>query len=203
MKFALLALASAAIIPAAFATPVTYDTLQTQLCVGAMGCGTNTQVLGAVRVTFSPLNDTTVDPTGLGGNFTFASFGNLVMSCVGGGTGCGSASLAGLNLYIVVDQSNPVPGTGNIPAGVITGSLSGTASSAQITWPTPAATTINGFTYSVRNNPLAVMPVSSNGGVTSIQAKVTEVPVPEPSTYMMFSAGLLALGLRRKFAKRA
>lgn len=199
MKLALFALAAAA-IPAAFATPVTYSTNNTQLCVGASGCGLTSQTIGGVSITYQPLINQPADP---GGAFTFASFGTIQLSCVGGGTACGSQSLAGLNLYITIDQTSPLVGQGSIPSGVITGSISGTASNAQITWPSPASTTIGTMTYSIANSPLNLVPVSTNYGKTTIQGKITENAVPEPSTYLMFSAGLLALGLGRKFKRQA
>jgi hypothetical protein len=208
MKLALLALAFA-VVPAAFATSVTFNTGDAELCLGGPGCGVQTQVIGSVTVTYNPAPSLTYDPKALGGDFTFANFGSIVLSCTGGGTGCGNQTLDGLTLYIVIDQTSPIVGSGGIPGGSITGAFLGNASSAQITWPSPAAVDLSGFVYSVRDNPLALVPPTTNNGapgafqgVTTIQGKITETAVPEPSTYMLFSAGLLALGLRRKYAKR-
>ena len=145
----------------------------------------------SVTVTFSPIASSTVlaQPT------TFGSFGELIISCVGGGTACGSQSLGGLNLYINVGQSSPSMGNGSIPGGVIVGSVSGTASNATITWPVANSVTIGDIKYSIANNPLALVPPSVNAGVTSVQAIISDQTVPEPSTYAMLASGLLGLGL--------
>jgi PEP-CTERM motif len=179
---------------AAQASTVTYNTSASQLCIGASGCGVATQTIGSVSVTFNPIASSTVlaEPT------TFGSFGELIISCVGGGTACGSQSLAGLNLYINVAQSAPSVGNGSIPGGVIVGSVSGTASSATITWPLANSVTIGDTKYSIANNPLALVPPSVNGGVTSVQAIISDQTVPEPSTYAMLASGLIGLGLVRR-----
>ena len=174
---------------------VTYSTSTSQLCIGAAGCGVLSQNLaGIVNVTFSPVGTSSVNanPT------TFSSFGEITISCTGGGTGCGSASLAGLNLYINIAQTQPSAGNGSISGGVIAGAISGTASSATITWATPNQIAIGNITYSIANNPLAIVPPSVNAGVTSVQAVITDRLIPEPSTYAMLSSGLVALGLLRR-----
>lgn len=182
----------------ALAATVTYGTGTSQLCVGASGCGVATQTIGTVIVTFNPIASSTVlaQPT------TFGSFGEIVVSCVGGGTGCLSQSLVGLNLYINIAQTLPSVGNASITGGVIAGSISGTASSATITWSVPNTMTIGIISYSVLNNPLGLVPPSVNAGVTSIQALITDNTIPEPSTYAMMSAALVGLGLLRRRAVR-
>lgn len=203
MKKLLLALGAGVLMSvAASATTVTYNTVSSQLCVGSGGCGVSTQTIGGgsgVVVAFSPLTSSTVDasPT------TFGSFGSVDISCVGGGTACGSQSLAGLVLTITVTQSVPSGGSGSIGGGTITGSISGTASSAVINWSNGTSVTIGNIMYSVANNPLALVPVTTNNGITSVQAIITDQTVPEPSTYLLISGSLLGLGLMRKRLKKS
>lgn len=190
----------------AFAGTITFNTTSSQLCVGASGCGVSTQTIGGgsgIIVTFNPIASSTVDasPT------TFGSFGELDIDCVGGGTACGSQSLAGLNLFINITQTVPTAGSASISGGVIAGSISGTASSATITWSVPNAVSVGNVSYSVLNTPLGLVPPSVNSGVTSIQAQITDntrptEEVPEPSTYALISAGLLGIGLLRNRLSR-
>lgn len=200
-KLKLLLLLSVLSAGVAAASAVTYSTSTSQLCVGASGCGVATQTIGGgtgVTVTFNPVASSTVTaaPT------TFGSFGEINVSCVGGGTACGSQSLAGLNLFINIAQTVPSVGNGSITGGVISGSIAGTASSAVITWSVPNTITIGTISYAVLNNPLGLVPPSVNAGVTSIQAVITDTTIPEPSTYMLISSSLVGLGLLRKRFKR-
>jgi hypothetical protein len=182
----------------AYASPVTYSTIGSELCIGAAGCGVTSQTFGGiVTVSFSPIASSTVDPQSFGGNSTFGSFGEITVSCIGGGTACSSVSLAGLNLYINLTQTAPSNGMGSLPGGVITGSISGNGSGASITWPA-SSVNIGIINYSVANSPLALVPPSVNGGVTSVQAVITDTTVPEPGTYAMLASGLIGLGIARR-----
>lgn len=177
------------------AATVTYSTTSSQLCVGASGCGVQSQTIGGangVRIVYTPVASSTVNanPT------TGGSFGSLTISCVAGGTACGNQSLAGLNLFINISQTLPNVANGSIAGGVIAGTISGTASNATITWPTVNAALIGGIIYSVANNPLDLVPPSVFNGVTSIQARISEVPVPAALPLML--AGLAGLSFARK-----
>jgi hypothetical protein len=179
--------------PAAHAATVTYNTLFSELCIGGSGCSTNNQTVGGVSVAFVPLPDTTVDADPA----TYASLGSLVVSCVGGGTSCGSASLAGLNLYLTVSQSTPSGGTATLVTGALSGSISGKSSAATITWPTLNSATIGAVTYSIANNFLVLVPPSSNAGTTTIQGNISAVPVPAGAWLFGSALGLLAFRRRR------
>lgn len=185
-----------AIAAPALATPVTFNTNTSQLCVGASGCGVQTQTFNnIVTVTYTPVAASVNSPSN-------TNFGSLQISCVGGGTACGSQSLAGLNLFIVITETAPGGGSGNIPAGVITGTVSGTASNAVVTWANPSQTIIvaggSSITYSISNLNLGLVPPSTSGGITTIQAQITDTPtggVPEPTSMILFGSGFLAVGL--------
>jgi hypothetical protein len=167
LPFLLLLLAAAP----AHAGPVTYRTDTSQLCIGAAGCGVAQQTIGGtISVQFQPIPASTVNVTGQ----SFASLGQLVISCVGGGTACGNQSLAGLNLFINIAQTVPTSGNGSFVGGVITGSIRGTASNATITWSVPNSINIGTITYAITNTSLALVPPSANGGVTTIQAQITD-----------------------------
>lgn len=176
------------------ATIVNYDTTGSTLCPTAAACGASTTVIiGQVRVDFTVLPNAQVVATPT----SFGSFGEIRISCLAfASTDCLSQDLTGLTLNIKVTQSTPTGGVGNIAAGTISGSMSGQASSASITWPAANSTTIGLVTYSVLNNPLGLVPPTTNAGVTSVQARITVIP--EPATYAMLGSALVALGLLRR-----
>jgi hypothetical protein len=102
-------------------------------------------------------------------------------------------SLNGLNLFIVVNQVAPTAGSATLLAGALSGNVSGTMSSASILWPNPNAVQIGAIRYAVLNNPLGIVPPSTNGGLTSIQASITNTVIPEPSAFVLLAMGLLGL----------
>ncbi len=158
-------------LQAAQAAIVTFSTTATQVCVGASGCGVAQQTLGgSVTLQFLPVASSTVNAN----PSTFASLGTLVVSCVGGGAACSSQSLAGLNVYINLAQTLPSAGFGSISGGVITGAISGTASSATITWSVPNTVSIGGIRYSIASNPSALSPPSTGGGQVTITTLITD-----------------------------
>ena len=55
----------------------------------------------------------------------------------------------------------------------------------------------NTFSYDVDNNPVAI----TNVGLTTFSITTPAAPVPEPSTFVLFGAGLLGLGYFRRNKK--
>ena len=57
----------------------------------------------------------------------------------------------------------------------------------------------------IANNPLTLVPSSSNNGMTTVQANLVSstftAPVPEPSTILLFAATAAGLGLRRQIRR--
>src|SRR5258705_7883047 len=103
------------------------------------------------------------------------SLGEIVVRCVGGGTACTPVNITGTTFDIRITQT--VPSAGN---AIITSPLSGTiggetATGTGITF-TVMSATIGPVTYTILNNPLALVPVNTNNGHTSIQAAVPTVP---------------------------
>jgi hypothetical protein len=154
------------------------------------GSGGNTTTLVFNGVTLSTVD---ANPT------TFASFGTIITSA----TGSGATITPGTTLTINITQSSPSPGSGFV-TGTISGTLSQNSSSGQITFTTTSAT-INGIIYSIRDNPLTLVPPSSNGGQTTVQGQITAAAVPEPATMILLGTGLagVAAGARRRRKGRA
>jgi hypothetical protein len=157
------------------AAAVTFSTTASQMCFGTSGCGVNGQTIGgSVRVDFVPVSDVTVAGTPPSN----VAFGQVVVSCIGGGTACGSQSLAGVNLFIVVSQTMPTAGFGSITVGVITGTVSGNASNATITWATPNGVKVGTVNYSIVSNPVALVPPATASGTVTIVGLVADVTPP-------------------------
>lgn len=209
MRFAILALFGLALgVGSASATTITYDTLASQLCVGAVGCGTNSQTISGVTFTFTGVGSTSVNvpPTP-----NFAVLGEFSVSC-SNGTGPCSVDLTGqnLNLYIWVNQTSPTSGNAIVVSGTFTGVVSNVDSTATLTFAANSAINIGPISYDLSTgetgNPYALPVAATNpigtagNGPFSIYAQVTET-VPEPGSVLLSVAGLALLAARLK-AKR-
>jgi hypothetical protein len=106
-----------------------------------------------------------------------------------------------------ISNATPIVATGKINGGV-TGAYHSTL---QATFDPIPTTTVSLGTgtgnLSVLDNPVLIVPSSTNGGKTTIEGQllstnVSEAPVPEPSTIALFLTTLGGLGLRRRVLAR-
>ena len=192
--FLLFALASLGAL-SALAGNVTYNTLGSQLCIGANGCGVVQQSFGQVTLSYIPvpaLPVTTVNAPASG------NFGQLQVTCNGGGQACVLSTLpANLTLYININQTDPAAAGNGIPGGPLVGQISGNGGLATINWASGTSTLVGGNTYTVVNLPLNLVPPSTNNGVTTIQGLITTTS-PEPGSILLLSSGLAGLMLARR-----
>ena len=114
-----------------------------------------------------------------------------------------------------IDGSAPEPNQTPVTlSGVLNGTVTGPNQSTVVAQFNPGATPdfVTGSatnTLSVFDNPLSLVPSTTNGGLTSAQAylnnQVASVPplggtqtVPEPTSVLVFSAGIAVVGLIRR-----
>ena len=198
MKKLILLSGIAGLVAATASATVNYDTTGSTLsCNGVGGCmqdGTTSVTVGGLTLTYnSGSGSGVVEPS-------IINLGNIVST----GTGT-SVNLAGLLLTINV---NSTPGgSGTLPNGAISGTMSTSGSTSEILF-SPDNTTssfgnlpgvqIGSELYQVLNPSLGLEDPTDGSpvGQTSIQGAVTNT-APEPTTFLLMGAGLALAGIVR------
>ena len=163
------------------AVPVTYSTS------GSFNGAGNSITFGSggnlTTITFTGVSSTVeADP------FTFASLGEFQTTV----SGSGATITSGTTFTLNITQTAPSGGSGSLFA-TISGTVQQNQSTGLVTF-SVSSVVIDGVTYSLTNNPLPLVPPSTNNGVTSVQAQITAVP--EPATMLLLGTGLAGVAAR-------
>jgi hypothetical protein len=184
----LVALAAILLLPVAAGT-VTYNTSASTLtCGSAASCAqTNPDevtIAGTFHVTYEDIASSTVNaPSDI-------SYGYLQE------TGSGSVSLAGIKLTLDI-YSAPPGGSGDLPTGTISGTVTGSSSTALLTF-SGLNVVIGQEDYALLESTIVMVPTTSNGGQSSIEGSVSQTPEVSTGFMVLAGVGLIAQRGRRR-----
>lgn len=163
---------------------------------GSFNGGANSIVFGAgvntLTINFNGLADTVNDSP-----FSFINLGQFQTSV----TGSGASITSGTTFALAINQLGPVVGSGNLP-GTLSGTISQNQSTGSVTF-SLSSVIIGGEQYSLLNNIIPLVS-PSNTGLTTLQATLAPVAVPEPTSasLVIFSVAL-AVGMRFRLRRRS
>jgi hypothetical protein len=166
---------------ASYANSVTFSTSGSFNGSGSnimFGSGGDTLSIDFTGVNTVSLND---DP------FTFTSLGQFQTST----TGAGASITSPTTFTLTINQTQPSTGNADLLAS-LQGTLQQNQSTSLVTFSVNSVT-IGSETYAVTNNPLPLVPPSTNNGKTSIQARVSSTVPDGGQTAVLLAAGLVAL----------
>ncbi len=156
------------------------------------GTGANTLTL-AYRSPFGATNPLLPSTAANPAEVFATSFGSLGFFDASGG-GSTLVPVSGtftLNIF----QMAPGMGSGSL-IGSLSGELRVNQSQAIFDATGAGSVTINGIQYRFRNESYAIVPPTTNAGVTSLQGVITGTAVvPEPATFALVGTGLVLAGL--------
>ncbi len=147
---------------------------------------------GGMTITFNPLSNNQIVLDSNNGFFSFLSYGSFTVT----GSAENQVSFADVGFSLTITQTTPTGGMQTIVGG-FSGGIDRTSSSLRWT-PLPTSFAIGPINYRAPGR-VDLQAPTSNNGLTTVQGDLSTNVVPEPSTYLLMSAGLAGvLVLARK-----